>query len=196
MQHIGQAVTIKNIIPKALNRLKTIALEFWLMILRYIGLIPIHTVRKFFYYLSGLNLTWTSTIHTGAQFFKPSGVTIGIDTIIGKNCFLDGRAPLTIGDHVDIATNVLIYNNQHNIHSQNFDNQYGPVTIKDYVFIGPRVIVLPNVTIGKGAVIAAGAVVTKDVPDKQVWGGVPAQKIADRKIEKLNYRLGRPTLFQ
>lgn len=196
MQHIGQPITIKNIIPKTINRIKTIVIEFWLMVLRYIGLIPSHLIRKFFYYLSDIDLNWTSTIHTGAQFFKPSGITIGKDTIIGKNCFLDGRAPLTIGNHVDIATDVLIYNNQHNIHSQAFANQYGPVTIKDYVFIGPRVIILPGVTIGTGAVVAAGAVVTKDIPDKQVWGGVPAKKIGDRKIKKLNYRLGRPTLFQ
>jgi len=196
MQHIGQKVTAKNILPKIINRLKTIALEFCLMILRYVGYIPSHLIRKFFYYMSGVNLTLTSTIHTGAQFFKPSGITIGTDTIIGKNCFLDGRASLSIGSHVDIASDVLIYNDQHNIHSSTFENQYGPVTIRDYVFIGPRAIILPGVTIGKGAVIAAGAVVTKDIPDKQVWAGVPAKKIADRKIDNLNYRLGRPTLFQ
>lgn len=196
MQHIGQAITPTNIIPKALNRIKTIIVEFWLMLLKYIGFIPIHSVRKFFYLISGINLTWTTTIHTGAQFFKPSGITIGQDTIIGKNCFLDGRAPLSIGNHVDIASDVLIYTNQHKIHSDKFENQPNPVTIKDYVFIGPRAIILPGVTIGTGAVVAAGAVVTKDIGDKQIWAGIPAVKIGDRKIKNLAYRLGRPILFQ
>jgi len=196
MQHIGQPLTAQNLIPKILNRIKTIIIEFWLMILKYIGHIPIHSVRKFFYLLSGINMTWTSTVHTGAQFFKPSGITIGQDTIIGKNCFLDGRALLTIGSHVDIASDVLIYTNQHNIHSNKFENQPSPVTIKDYVFIGPRAIILPGVTIGKGAIVAAGAVVTKNISDKQIWGGIPAVKIGDRKVNKLSYRLGRPILFQ
>ena len=196
MQHIGQPLTPKNIIPKVLNRIKTIITEFWLMALRFVGYIPLHFVRKFFYLFSGVNLTWTSTIHTGAQFFKPSGITIGQDTIIGKNCFLDGRAPLTIGSHVDIASDVLVYTNQHNIHSDKFENQYGPVTIKDYVFIGPRAIILPGVTIGTGAVVAAGAIVTKNIADKQIWAGIPAIKIGDRKIKNLTYRLGRPILFQ
>jgi maltose O-acetyltransferase len=70
------------------------------------------------------------------------------------------------------------------------------VVIGDYVFIGPRAIILPNVKIGRGAVVAAGAVVTKDIPDFEIWGGVPAKKISDRKIKEPNYRLGRAMLFQ
>jgi maltose O-acetyltransferase len=68
--------------------------------------------------------------------------------------------------------------------------------IKDYVFIGPRAIILPGVTIGQGAVVAAGAVVTKDIPAKTIVGGVPAAVIGERKIEKLDYKLGRFRLFQ
>ena len=139
---------------------------------------------------------FSSTIHMGANFFKPSGVSIGLDTIIGDNCFLDGRASLTIGNHVDIASQVLIYNDEHDINSETFGNSFGSVTIKDYVFIGPRAIILPGVTIGKGAIVAAGAVVTKDIPDYEIWGGVPAKKISERKIKNLNYTLGRPMLFQ
>jgi len=194
--YIGKPLTWQNLLPKIFNRLKTILLEFWLMILKWVGLVPIHTFRKVFYFLSGINLTWTTTIHTGAEFFNPDGITIGKDTIIGKNCFLDGRGKLTIGSHTDIATDVLIYTDQHDIHSPIFSNQFAPVTIGDYVFIGPRAIILPGVNIGRGAVIGAGAIVTKDIPDKQIWAGVPAQKIGHRKIDKLDYKLGRPVLFQ
>lgn len=139
---------------------------------------------------------FATTIHIGANFFKPSNITIGKDTIVGDHCFLDGRAPLTIGDHVDIASQVLIYNDEHDINSPTFGNSFGKVEIGDYVFIGPRAIILPGVKIGKGAVVAAGAVVTKDIPDLEIWGGVPAKKISDRKINNPNYKLGRAMLFQ
>jgi len=196
-QYVGQKITPKNIIPKILNRLTTIFVEFWLMILRFIGYIPLHSIRKIFYLISGIKLDFlTSTIHIGANFFNPSGITIGQDTIIGDHCFLDGRAPLNIGNHVDIASQVLIYNDEHDINSESFGNSFGQVTIKDYVFIGPRVIILPKVTIGTGAIVAAGAVVTKDIPDFEIWGGVPAKKISDRKLKNPQYTLGRPMLFQ
>lgn len=139
---------------------------------------------------------FATTIHIGANFFKPSNITIGKDTIIGDHCFLDGRAPLIIGDHVDIASQVLIYNDEHDINSPSFGNSFGKVEIGDYVFIGPRAIILPGVKIGKGAVVAAGAVVTKDIPDFEIWGGVPAKKISDRKITNPSYKLGRAMLFQ
>ena len=103
-----------------------------------------------------------------ANFFNPSNISIGQDTIIGDHAFLDGRAPLTIGNHVGIASQVLIYNDEHDINSPDYGNSFGPVTIGDYVFIGPRVIILPNVTIGKGAVVAAGAVVTNRITSYNV----------------------------
>ena len=192
----GQELDSNQIVAKIFNRIKTICLEFWLMILRFVGFIPLHFVRKFFYIISGVKMPWDSTIHIGANFFNPSNVSIGHDTIIGDRCFMDGRSPLKIGNHVGIASQVLIYNDEHDINSPNYGNSFGPVEIGDYVFVGPRAIILPNIKIGKGAVVAAGAVVTKDIPENEIWGGVPAKKISDRKIDKPNYKLGRPMLFQ
>ncbi|MBI4999455.1 acyltransferase, partial [Candidatus Gottesmanbacteria bacterium] len=130
------------------------------------------------------------------NFFDPGGVEIGEDTIIGDHAFLDGRAPLTIGNHVDIASQVLIYNSKHDINDPNFSPVSEPVVIEDYVFIGPRAIIQPGIRIGRGAVVAAGAVVTKDVPEFAIVGGVPAQVIGQRQIKDLHYRLGRARLFQ
>ncbi len=192
----GQILNSQNVLEKIIVRFKTIFLEFWLMILRFVGFIPIHFVRKFFYVFSGIEIPLDSTIHIGANFFNPNNIVIGHDTIIGDHCFLDGRSPLTIGNHVGIASQVLIYNDEHDINSPDYSNSFGPVTIGDYVFIGPRAIILPNIKIGKGAVIAAGAVVTKDVPEYEIWGGVPAKKISDRKVKNPNYKLGRAMWFQ
>jgi maltose O-acetyltransferase len=137
-----------------------------------------------------------STIHMWANFFQPKNIKIGEGTIIGDHVFLDGRVKLTIGNHVDIASDVLIYNSEHDIEAEDFSAREEPVEIGDYVFIGPRVIILPGVKIGKGAIVAAGAVVSKDVVDFAIVGGVPARTIGERKNKKLKYRLGRARLFQ
>ena len=192
----GKDLTQKDIFQKIITRIQTICLEFWLMILRFVGFIPLHFVRKIFYLASSVDMPWDSTIHIGANFFKPSNITIGHDTIIGDHCFMDGRAPLKIGNHVGIASQVLIYNDEHDINSPDYGNSFGPVEIGDYVFIGPRAIILPNIKIGKGAIVAAGAIVTKDIPEFEIWGGVPAKKIGDRENKNLDYKLGRAMLFQ
>ena len=131
-----------------------------------------------------------------ANFFDPSGISIGEDTIVGDHAFLDGRAPLLIGSHTDIASSVMIYNSEHDLKNESFSAILEPVEIGDYVFIGPRVIILPGVKIGKGAVVGAGAVVTKSVPDFAIVGGVPAKIIGERKNKNPNYKLGRARLFQ
>ncbi|NOY15043.1 MAG: acyltransferase, partial [bacterium] len=134
--------------------------------------------------------------HTGLKLYYPPNIIIGEDSLIGEDCVLDGRDKLTIGSHVDIASQVMIYNAEHDIHDPLFSPTFAPVVIHDYVFIGPRAIILPGVTIGHGAVVAAGAVVTKDIPPLTIVGGVPAKPIGQRKIKKLNYRLGRAAWFR
>ncbi|MBU2592722.1 acyltransferase [Patescibacteria group bacterium] len=166
------------------------------MILGWVTWCPFWFFRKTFFLISGVKMGKGSKIHTGCLFFNPAGVSVGDDSIIGFRTFLDGRAPLKIGSHVDIASEVMIYNSEHEIHSSDMRPTESPVTIGDYVFIGPRAIVLPGVKIGKGAVVAAGAVVTKDVAERMIVAGVPAKNITERRVKKLDYRLGRSRLFQ
>ncbi|MFH0863613.1 MAG: acyltransferase [Candidatus Gottesmanbacteria bacterium] len=193
---MGNDLNYNQVINKGFNRINNIILDFELMVLRWVGYIPIHFKRRWIYRLAGIKIGKGSAIHMWANFYKPSGISIGEDTIIGDHAFLDGRAPLTIGNHVDIASQVLIYNSQHNINVEDFGAIDGPVIIDDYVFIGPRVTILPGVHIGRGAVVAAGAVVTKDVPEYAIVGGVPAQVIGERQNKNLHYRLGHARLFQ
>jgi maltose O-acetyltransferase len=191
-----QALPINIAFRKIINRIISYFLDFELLLLSIISLIPSHTIRRFFYRLSGIKIGRNSTIHLGARFFNPSKIAIGDGTIIGDHVFLDGRDKLTIGNHVDIASEVMIYNSEHDINDPHMTAIEAPVTIEDYVFIGPRVIILPGVTIGRGAIIAAGAVVTKNVESKTIVGGVPAKIIAERKLKDFHYKLGRPRLFQ
>jgi len=192
----GKSLSAGQAQQKILNRIYNYILDFELMILRWVGHVPSHLFRKLFYTLAGVGIGKGSVIHMWANFFEPGGIKIGEDTIIGDHVFLDGRAPLTIGNHVDIASSVMIYNSEHDLEKEDFLARVEPVEIGDYVFIGPRVIILPGVKVGKGAVVAAGAVVTKDVPDFAIVGGVPAKEIGERKNKNPNYVLGRARLFQ
>lgn len=192
----GRKLSNKEAGVKIVNRIYNYFLDLELMVLRWVSHVPSHTFRKVFYMLAGVKIGKGSVIHMWANFFEPSGIIIGDDTIIGDHAFLDGRAPLVIGNHVDIASSVMIYNSEHDLESETFSARTQPVEVGDYVFVGPRVIILPGVKIGKGAVIAAGAVVAKDVPELAIVGGVPAKVIGERKNRDLHYKLGRARLFQ
>lgn len=192
----GEKLSTEEIKGKVINRFYNVLLDFELMLLRLVGHIPLHSLRLLLYKLAGVKIGKGSKIHMWCNFFDPKGVEIGEDTIIGDHAFLDGRASLKIGNHVDIASSVFIYNSQHDIDSEDFHAVEQEAIIEDYVFIGPRVIILPGVTIGKGAVVAAGAVVTKDVPAWKIVGGVPAIAIGERQNKNPHYKLGRARLFQ
>lgn len=192
----GKALDLPTALGKIFNRFYNYYLDAALLFLWLVGYIPSHMIRNFFYQLFGIEMGKGSTFHMGARFYQPNNIKIGKGTIIGDHAFLDGRASLKIGSHVDIASSVMIYNSQHDLESETMKASEEPVVIGDYCFIGPRAIIMPGVTLGKGAVVAGGAVVTKDVPAGVVVGGVPAQKIKDRKLKEYNYRLGRPRLFQ
>lgn len=192
----GKQLTTSEAMGKIGNRLYKVIVELEVFILHIVGCIPIHSIRKLFYYLAGIHIGRGSTIHTGARFYDPKHISIGTDSIIGEEVIFDGRSKITIGNHVDIASQVMIYNSQHNIHSEHFEATCEPVTIEDYVFIGPRAIILPGVTVGKGAIVGAGAVVTKDVEPFSIVGGVPAQVIGERKNKNPYYILGRADMFR
>jgi len=193
---MGRKLSLTSGVSKITNRLLSYLADLDLFILRLIGWFPFHTIRILFYKLDGVKIGKKAHLHMGIQFFDPSNIEIGEGTIIGQNAFLDGRDKLKIGKHVDIASDVLIYNSEHDINSEDFRPVHAPVEIGDYVFIGPRAIILPGVKIGRGAIIAAGAVVTKDIRDFEIAGGVPAKPIGKRTNTEPKYVLGRSRLFQ
>jgi len=192
----GKKLGFKETLIKVSARFESIFEEAGIFLLHLTGLVPSHSFRRLVYKLAGISIGKGSTIHCNAKFYSVKNIVIGRDSIIGENAVLDGRAGLKIGDHVDIASEVMIYNSQHNINDPDFKAENKPVVVEDYVFIGPRVIILPGVRIGMGAVVAAGAVVTRDVRERSVVAGVPAQEIGERKIKKFSYVLGRPRLFR
>jgi len=193
---MGRSLSLREAGPKIKNRIYNWYLDFKLMVLRWVGWVPIHWVRRVFYQTAGIKMGKGAVIHLGANFFQPKNIEIGQDTIVGDRCFLDGRAKLKIGSHTSISSQVLIYNSEHDVNDPEFRASEESVEIGDYVFIGPRAVILPGVKISRGAVVAAGAVVTKNVPAGVIVGGVPAREIGQRQLRDFDYRLGRPRLFQ
>lgn len=111
-------------------------------------------------------------------------ITIGKNVFINSGCHFQDQGGITIGDGALIGHNVVLATINHALEPQkNRKNHYAPITIGKHVWIGSNATVLPGVTIGDWAVVAAGAVVTKDVPSGTVAGGVPA-RILRRISEK------------
>lgn len=123
-------------------------------------------------------------IRCGRKAIIDKRVTLGSNSGIGSYCELRGN--ITIGDNVLMASDVVIYTVSHSFIDKNRliieqgDMEEKPVIIHDDVWIARRVMIMPGVTIHRGAVIAAGAVVTKDVPPYALVGGVPARVIKYR----------------
>ena len=169
--------------------------DLQLYLLTLTGYIPSHRFRNFVYRRAGITLPKTSSIHWRTRFFAPAGLTIGENCIIGNDGFFDARDGITLGACVNIAAEVRIYTREHDIDDPDFAECGGPVVIEDYAYIGTRVTILPGVRIGYGAVVASGAVVTKDVPPFMLVGGVPARVIRERSHD-LRYKLNYAKKFQ
>ncbi len=124
-------------------------------------------------------------IQKGVYFGKGDKISIGDFSGIGENSNLGQTDKITIGNNVMIGPQLMILTQNHNFENRNqlIRLQGGsskPVKIENNVWIGARVTILCGVTVGEGSVIAAGAVVTKDIPPYTVAGGVPAKIIKER----------------
>lgn len=143
-------------------------------------------VGKYVFDSCGTNIN----IEKKANFGTGKGISIGNNSGLGINCKV--RGPLEIGNDVMMGPDVIIYTSNHETSRWDIPMRGQGATpkekiiISDDVWIGARVIILPGVKIGKGVILAAGAVVTKDIPNYAVAGGVPAKVIKFRNNRNKN----------
>lgn len=162
--------------------------------------IPSYGFRHLWYRrLLGVELAGGAGVQLGVQlwFYGPghvrrSHVRIGAGSRINRESVLDCRGGLEIGEHVSISPQVAIITADHDRDAPGFPLRHGRVVLEDHVWVGMRAMILPGVRIGRGAVVAAGAVVTKDVEAGEVVAGVPARTISRRDPAALEYRLSEP----
>lgn len=125
-----------------------------------------------------------AAIHSGC-WVTGFSLSVGEHSVINRNCRLDSRGGLVIGANVSISPECYLISSSHDPHSPTFAGSSKPtaVTIHDYAWLGVRALVLSGVTIGRGAVVGAGAVVSRDVPPLAIVAGNPARVIGQRQTE-------------
>jgi acetyltransferase-like isoleucine patch superfamily enzyme len=162
----------------------------------WINKIPSHIIRLWFYRkVMGFQIGENSSILMHCTFDAAKGFRMGSNSVINAYCKLDTRGGIDIGNNVSISSDVIILTADHDMNSPSFDGRNKPIKINDYAWIGTRVLILPGIVIGNGAVAAAGSVITKDIVDFAVVAGVPG-KIIKNRSENLSYNSPYRRLFQ
>ncbi len=160
---------------------------------RIVSHIPSHFLRLFFYrHVMRFSIGQCSYIFMDAWFDTKGkdSFVMGHHSVINQRCRLDNRGTIEIGNNVAISAEVCILTADHDPQSPEFQGRVRKVAISDYVFIGTRALILPGVTIGKGAVIGAGSVVTEDIPEFTIAVGCPAKEIGKRSMQPFEYDAG------
>lgn len=160
-----------------------------------VGHFPSHSARRWFYRaVMRFEIGKRAFIFMGAHFDSRGHFKLGDHSTINHGCRLDNRGGLEIGSNVSISAGVCILTADHDPQSASFAGRTRPVRIGDYVFVGTRAMILPGVTIGRGGVVAAGAVVTKAVAECSIVAGSPAREIGTRRAD-LDYQIDYSRFF-
>ncbi len=160
----------------------------WFMLNNIISHLPSRHLRHWGMKMCGVSFHGSYSMYAGFHIRNPRGLVIEQGASIGPKVLLDARKGLQIGKSVVIAYEAIIWTLHHDYNDVNFKCIGAPVEIGDYAWICSRSIILPGVKIGEGAVVASGAVVTKDVPPYTIVGGVPAKVIGQREKNDYQYK--------
>jgi maltose O-acetyltransferase len=117
----------------------------------------------------------------------------GSNLVLGNECFISGKVHLALYEKITLGNNVVINQGctlltaSHDINCPNWQHKKAPIVIEDYAWIATNSIILPGVTVGRGAVVGAGSVVTKSIPPYHVVAGNPAKTINERTLKELSH---------
>lgn len=158
----------------------------------WIADLPIAPLRLAYYrHFCKIKIGTSSNIWRGARFTGDSfdKITIGAGCSIAFDSFWVAGAAITLGDAVVFGHHVQLYTSDHDPDAPDFARRDAPIVIGDHAWIGSRALILPGVTIGAGAVVAAGSIVTKDVPPYTIVAGQPAKVLRERGTRQFTYQI-------
>jgi acetyltransferase-like isoleucine patch superfamily enzyme len=159
--------------------------------------IPLTSWRMRAYASLGVQLDdpHNAMISLGVEMWRARALSMASRSVIGQRCYVDARAGIRVEADVSISREVCILTATHKVDCPDFSPTFGPVHFGPRSWIGIRAVILPGVHIGEGAVVGAGAVVTRDVDPYTIVGGVPA-KLVGQRPEPMSYKLDwRPNWF-
>ncbi len=177
--------------PTLVDRMRRIYEQIYNII---ICKIPVHWIRLSWLRLGGAKIGKGSTIWRNTEVLGVENLHIGDDSVVAWHCLLDARAGLFIGDHVTVASYVLLIVGQHDLASSSFEGLAYPLYIGDYAWIASRALITGGARIGKGAVIGGATVINKTVADYNIMVGPTGKSIGERSHD-LNYHVGGKCLF-
>lgn len=154
--------------------------------LNFTGLLSV-TIRRLRYRIVGIKVGRLSTFGKLDLNGPASRLTIGERSFISTGVHLALHDRITIGNRVVINTGVQLLTGTHDTSDPLWHNFNKPIMINDYAWVAQSAIILPGVTIGRGAVVGAGAVVSKDVPAYSIVVGNPAKLIKKKRCTELDY---------
>ena len=158
----------------------------WLS-MSFITRFPSRHIRMFLLRKKGAKIAKNVSIWRGVEIRNPKGLVIDSGCSIGPGVTLDARKGLKIGKNVTIAKDAIVWTLHHDMNSKDFHTIGGETIIEDYAWICSRSILLPGIHVGRGAVVASGAILSKNAGDYSVMGGVPARKIGERNETDFTY---------
>lgn len=164
----------------------------------WIAAIPSARVRMWYYrHVMGFRIESGSNVFLGCSFDCTKLLQIGANSVVNARCRIDTRGGVQIGNNVSISNEVVILTADHDMETMELQGRTRAVTVADFVWIGTRAMIMPGVHIGTGAIVAAGAVVTRDVLPYDVVAGVPAKVIKRRPgMGDFKYNASFKRLFQ
>jgi len=148
---------------------------------------PSKHFRNYMLKKMGMKFLGDARIYAGFHIRNPKGIVLGKGVSIGPKVLLDGRKGLTIEEGAVIGYGAIIWTLNHDYNDIHFCGKGARVTIGKHAWICSNSIVMPGISIGEGAVVASGAVVTHDVPPFTIVGGVPARVIGQREKKDYDY---------
>ena len=159
----------------------------WWYINSFLTSFPSKRFRNYILKRYGMSFEGDARLYSGFHIRNPRGIVVGDGVSIGPRVLLDGRMGLTIKSGAVIGYGAIIWTLNHDYNDIEFKGKGAPVVIGEHAWICSNSIILPGITIGEGAVVASGAIVTHNVEPYTVVGGIPAKKIGEREKKAYNY---------